>query len=278
MEINWFPGHMAKSTRDIENALKVADCAVYVLDGRAVRSCFNPKFDDVIKIPVVYVINKADCIPKEVAAGWVKALTSGDNVAIATSGADSSTRGKLTAAIKNACRKTLDRQRLRGLNAHIRAAVVGVPNTGKSTVINSLCGKARLVTGNRAGVTRTATWARVDETLDVLDTPGTLYPKINDRRIGENLAIIGSIRDEVLDVTEIAEALCSRLDGIDENILSSRYGEISGDESALIRVARARGCKIRGGELDLERAAALLIDDFRKGRLGKIALERADDE
>ncbi len=278
MEINWFPGHMAKSTRDIENAMKIADCVVYVLDGRAVRSCFNPKFDGMIKAPIVYVINKADCIPTDVASGWINRLSTGGNAAIATLGTDSSTRAKLSAAIKKVCAPTLDRQRKRGLNAHIRAVVVGVPNTGKSTLINSLCGKARLVTGNKAGVTRTATWARADSMLDVLDTPGTLYPKITDRKIGENLAVIGSIRDEVLDITEIAEALISRLDEIDPDILSSRYGAPSGDESMLTHIARTRGCKTRGGELDIERAAAMLTDDFRKGRLGKIALERADCE
>lgn len=278
MEINWFPGHMAKSTRDIENALKVADCVVYVLDGRAVRSCFNPKFDEIIKTPVVYVINKADCIPAAAAGDWVRRLSVRGNIAISVNGVDSSTRTVLAAAIKKVCAATLDRQKTRGLNAHIRAAVVGVPNTGKTTLINSLCGKARFVTGNKAGVTRTATWARVDETLDVLDTPGTLYPKITDRTVGENLAIIGSIKDEVLDVTEIAAALVSRLDGIDVGILSSRYGVNDGETDRLEQIARVRGYKIRGGNYDYERAAATVIDDFRKGRLGKIALERADCE
>lgn len=277
MEINWFPGHMAKSTRDIENALKIADCVVYVLDSRAVRSCFNPKFDEMIKVPVVYVLNKVDAVPKEIVSDWVNALSTCGNIAIATNGTDSSSRGKLTAAIKKACAPTLERQKKRGLNVHIRAAVVGVPNTGKSTLINCLCGKARLTTGNRAGVTRVAMWARVDETLDVLDTPGTLYPKITDRRVGENLAIVGSIRDEVLDITEIAVALISRLDGIDTAILSSRYGEMTGFDDRLEQIASARGYKIRGGELDYERAAVAIVDDFRKGRLGKIALERANE-
>ncbi|MCH5162528.1 MAG: ribosome biogenesis GTPase YlqF [Clostridiales bacterium] len=278
MEINWFPGHMAKSTREIESALKIADCVVYVLDSRAVRSCFNPKFDEMIKVPIVYVINKADAAPADIVTQWVKKLSTGGNTAIATNGTESISRGKLASAIKAVCAPTLDRQKKRGLNAHIRAAVVGVPNTGKSTLINSLCGKARLTTGNRAGVTRAATWARVDETLDVLDTPGTLYPKITDRRVGENLAIIGSIRDEVLDVTEIAAALISRLDEIDGTLLSARYGEITGSYGRLEQIAIARGYKIRGGEPDYERAAATVVDDFRKGRLGKIALEKADEK
>lgn len=275
MEINWFPGHMAKSAREIESNLKAADCVVYVLDSRAVKSCFNPTFDRMISLPTVYVINKIDTVTKEVADGWVKALSTDGNIAVAVEGTGSACRKKLLAAIKSACADTLAKQRKRGINEHVRAVVLGVPNTGKSTVINSLCGKARLVTGDRAGVTRAAKWARVDETLDVLDTAGTLYPKITDRRVGENLAIIGSIKDEVLDVTELACALISRLNDIDERILSARFGRSILPQTGLEEIAAARGYRIRGGEYDTDRAAAALIDDFRKGRLGKIALETA---
>ncbi len=274
MEINWFPGHMAKSTRDIESNLKVCDCVVYVLDSRAVRSCFNPAFDKMINVPIVYILTKSDCVPVQAVSEWTNKLNDGKNVALAVDATSSSCKKSVLAAIKKACADKLNKQRARGLNAHLRAAVVGVPNTGKSTLINSLCGKSRLLTGDRAGVTRAATWCRVDETLDILDTPGTLYPKISDRKTGENLAIIGSVRDEVLDRYELAAALVDRLDEIDSNILRSRFGDIDGD--AITRIAEVRGYKIRGGEPDVERAAAALIDDFRKGRLGKLALEKVD--
>ncbi|MCH5165146.1 MAG: ribosome biogenesis GTPase YlqF [Clostridiales bacterium] len=277
MDINWFPGHMAKSTREIEDSLRSADCALYVLDSRAVKSCFNPAFDKMITVPIVYVLNKTDTVDASDVDAWIKRLNSERNVAVAVEGTSSSCRKKLLAAIKNVCAPTLERQRKRGLNEHIRAVVVGVPNTGKSTVINSLCGKARLITGDRAGVTRAAKWARVDETLDVLDTPGTLYPKITERTVGENLAVIGSIKDEVLDVTELAFSLVGKLNRIDKSILASRYGkEIDGVE-CLDEIAGVRGFKMRGGAFDTERAAAALIDDYRKGRLGKIALEYADE-
>ena len=275
MDINWFPGHMAKSTREIENSLSYADCALYVLDCRAVKSCFNPAFDRMINVPIVYVLNKTDTVSDECVNEWLKALTANNNIAVAVEGTSSSCKKKLLSAIKTACAKTLEKQRNRGLNTHVRAVVIGVPNTGKSTVINSLCGKARLDTGDRAGVTRASKWARVDNTLDVLDTPGTLYPKITDRTVGENLAIIGSIRDEVLDVSELAVALISRLNCIDESILVARYGVTVDEQTGLDSVAQARGFKIRGGEYDVERAAKTLIDDYRKGRLGKVALERA---
>lgn len=275
MDINWFPGHMAKSTREIEANLKTADCAVYVLDSRAVLSCFNPAFDGMINIPILYVLNKCDTVTAECVDGWIAKLSDKNRIAIALEGNSASCKKKLLPAIKRACSQVLERQRNRGLNEHIKAVVIGVPNTGKSTIINSLCGKARLTTGDRAGVTRTAVWARVDSTLDVLDTPGTLYPKIIDRRVGENLAIIGSIKDEVLDSTELAVALIDRLNNINGSILVGRYGKEIDVTDGLDKIAMSRGFRIRGGELDIDRAAAAIIDDYRKGRLGKIALEYA---
>lgn len=277
MEINWFPGHMARSTREIENNLKCCDCVLYVLDCRAVRSCFNPSFDAIINKPVVYVLNKADTAPETSVSEWLDKLSRGDDIAVAVDGTSSSCRKKLLSAIKRACSAAIEKQRKRGALVHIRAIVVGVPNTGKTTVINSLCGKARLKTGNRAGVTRSAQWARVDESLDILDTPGTLYPKITDRAVGENLAVIGSVKDEVIDVSELGIALIGKLNRIDDGLLSARYGcDLESSVEGLEHLAQVRGFKLRGGEWDGERAAAALIDDFRKGRLGKIALERAD--
>lgn len=274
MDINWFPGHMARSMRDIEGNLGSSDCVLYVLDCRAVRSCFNPTFDRMITVPTVYVLNKADTVPENVVSGWIDKLNGSNTIAVAVDGTSCSCRKTLLTAIKRACAATLERQRNRGLNSHLRAMVVGVPNTGKSTIINSLCGATKRDTGDRAGVTTASVWARVDNTLDVLDTPGTLYPKITDNVIGENLAIIGSIRDEIVDKTELAVVLISRLNEIDESILAARYGCSVAGAEGLEAIAKKRGFKLRGGECDIDRAAIAVIDDFRKGRLGKIALER----
>ncbi len=136
MDINWFPGHMAKSTREIENNVKISDCVLYVLDCRAVRSCFNPAFDKLITVPVVYALNKADTVPAEVADGWRKKLSE-NGFAVTVSGVDAACRKLLLATVKRACAPTLERQKKRGLNEHVRVTVIGVPNTGKSTIINS---------------------------------------------------------------------------------------------------------------------------------------------
>lgn len=278
MQINWFPGHMAKSTREIKQNLEVCDCVVYVLDSRAVRSCFNPDFDAVINVPVLYVLNKADMVPPSAVKAWTAALAANDCGIVAVGAINSASRSALLAAVKEAAKARLEKQKNRGLNAHIRAMVIGVPNTGKSTLINLLCKSSALETGNKAGVTRNARWARVDGMLDLLDTPGTLYPKIHDRTVAENLAIVGSIKDELIDFCEIAIALISRLNKLLPEVLYDRYKCTETGMDGLEQIAQSRGYKARGGVYDTERAAHALIDDFRKGRLGKIALEYPHDK
>lgn len=278
MQINWFPGHMAKSTREITQNLEVCDCVVYVLDSRAVRSCFNPDFDAVINVPILYVLNKADMAPQAAVKAWTAALASNDCGIVAVGAINAVSRNSLLAAVKEAAKARLEKQKNRGLNAHIRAMVIGVPNTGKSTLINLLCKNSALETGNKAGVTRNARWARVDGMLDLLDTPGTLYPKIHNRTVAENLAIIGSIKDELIDFCEIAIALIERLNKLQPDVLCDRYNCIETGMDGLEQIAKNRGYKARGGVFDTERAAHALIDDFRKGRLGKIALEYPHDK
>ena len=174
-----------------------------------------------------------------------------------------------------ACATKIDRLKNRGVTAVIRAMVIGVPNSGKSTLINNLCGKAKTITGNRAGVTRGQQWVKIAPTLEVLDTPGTLYPKLDNREIALNLAFIGSIRDEVLDIHGLAIELIKRLSG--SGALERRYGTTLSDDpvESLRKIAVARGFLVKGGDADTERAAYAVIDDFRKGRMGKIILEKA---
>lgn len=278
MILSWFPGHMAKSMRMIEDNLRLVDLIFYVLDARAPVSCLNPQFDALCgNKPVVYILNKTDLADKDATARFVRLLASGKNAALALNATASGASAALAAEAKRLCGDKTERLKAKGVRSSVKAMVIGVPNCGKSTLINNLAGKAKTVTGNRAGVTRGKQWVRVNDYFEVLDTPGTLYPKFKDERAAYNLAFIGSIRDEVLDAGELAHKLIETLNGLSPEILRTRYGG-DGTVDGLDRVARARGFIMKGGETDPDRAAVAVIDDFRKGRLGRITLDAVMEE
>lgn len=279
--INWYPGHMTKSMRAIEKTIALIDVLVYVLDARAPKSSINPDFDKfAARLPVVYALNKADLADEAETAKWKKKLTSARTAAVAVDSTVSKSGGKVIAAIDRLCAEKRARYAAKGVKKSLRAMVLGVPNTGKSTLINNLVGKARANTGNKAGVTRGKQWFRVSDDIELLDTPGTLYPKLSDQRAARRLAYIGSIKDEVVDAFELAASLMEELCVLRPESIFARYGFTpSGDgKEDILRLAGARGYLVRGGEADEERAANALIDDFRKGRLGRITLDGADDE
>lgn len=273
--INWYPGHMTKAMRMLEENLRLADIIVYVLDARAPFSCINPNFDKFIeRLPVVYVLNKAELGDKQRINEWIEYLTAEGRKAIALNSTASGSTAPIVNAIRTLCGAKIEKYKSKGINITIKGIVLGVPNTGKSTVINNLCGSAKTVTGNKAGVTRGKQWVRVNPYLEVLDTPGTLYPKLEDQTIARRLAYIGSIKDEILDTYELACSLACELNGIDTNIIASRYKiTATNGEECIDAIARTRGYLLRGGIADTERAATSFIDDFRKGRLGAITLD-----
>lgn len=276
MIINWFPGHMNKSLREMEDRIKTVDAVVYVLDSRAPFSCINPELDRLSEgRPVIYVLNKADLVESSDSAKWATKLSKTGAGAVVLNSTATNAAKVLADKLRTACASKIDRLKNRGVTAVIRAMVIGVPNSGKSTLINNLCGKAKTITGNRAGVTRGQQWVKIAPTLEVLDTPGTLYPKLDNRETALNLAFIGSIRDEVLDIHGLAIELIKRLSG--SGALERRYGTTLSDDpvESLRKIAVARGFLVKGGDADTERAAYAVIDDFRKGRMGKIILEKA---
>jgi len=293
---------MTKALRLIEANVKLCDVIVYVLDARAPLSSLNPALDTIIgERAVIYALNKADLAPmgrvKEIAAK----LTRGNRAAAAIDSTRSNDAKIVINLAKKLCAAKLNKFAAKGVKVPLRAMVLGVPNSGKSTLINNLAGGAKTITGNRPGVTRGKQWVRADDYLEVLDTPGTLYPKIEDQNTALKLAAIGSIKDEVVDIRELAVNLVGMLNKIDKGLIANRYGIIDGisvvpsevegahgiassplasrndkttsPETVIKQIALKRGYLLQGGRPDTDRACMTLVDDFRKGRLGKIILD-----
>ena len=278
MKINWFPGHMTKALRTMEKEIKTVDFVIYVLDARAPKSSVNPKFQELIGgKPIIYVLNKIDLADDSVTDQFRKYFCSSNSTCLALNCTQSGIISKIESVSKTLCSAKIDKYRAKGLTAILRCMVLGVPNSGKSTLVNNLCGAGRAVTGNKPGVTKGKQWVRVTPTFEVLDTPGTLWPSFSEEWQGENLALVGSIKDEVFDVSELALVLIEKLQRLYPNALSLRYNVDTQDKTALEiyeDIAAAKKFMLRGGEVDYERTAKTIVDDFRKTRLGKITLER----
>ena len=275
--IQWFPGHMTKAMRMMEEALPAADGIIYVLDARCPAASFNPKLLKMAKSkPVLYVLNKSDLADSRV-DNLVKIFAGGSGNAVKINAANASSRKTILSALDKLVAEKRERNLQKGYNKTFRFMVVGVPNTGKSTVINLLAGAKRATTGDKAGVTRGKQWIRLDG-FELLDTPGTMPPAFENQRLALHLAYVGSINDDILDLDDISLALLEELYAKYPERLKERY-EISGGTplEMLEQVAKKRGFMLRGGEYDYERAERAVIDDFRKGRLGAITLDTAED-
>ena len=277
--INWFPGHMNKTLKQMQADSRLCDCFLYVLDARCPLSCINPEFVRVVGgKPIIFILNKSDLVEKAAIEQFKSYLISLGHSCVALNATISGNAKVIISAIKNILRDRIAKNQERNVNFIFRAMVLGIPNSGKSTIVNNLCGKGRAVTGNRAGVTRNKQWVKVDPFIEVMDTPGVLLPNFDDEDKAYNLAITGAVKDEVLYMPDIALRLISKLNAINMHILSSKYN-VDYDENTphidiLNAIAKKRGCIIKGGEIDLERVSKLLIMDFRNGKLGKICLEK----
>ena len=277
MEIQWYPGHMTKARRQMEEDLKLIDLIIELVDARIPGSSRNPDIDGLGRQKSrLILLNKADLADEEQNRRWLEYWKKRGCFALLVNSRNKATLRQIQPLVAEACREKLERDARRGIkNRPVRAMVAGIPNVGKSTFINSYAGKACTKTGNRPGVTKGKQWIRMGKGLELLDTPGILWPKFEDPEVGEKLALIGSVRDEILNGEELALSLIRYLTEAYPGVLSERYAlEEGGDAvSTLEKIAENRKCLTKGGELSYEKAAGILLDDFRSGKLGRITLE-----
>lgn len=277
MDLQWYPGHMTKARRMMQENMKLIDLIIELVDARAPASSRNPDIDQMGQSKSrLILLNKADLADERANQGWSAYF---QEKGFYTVMADARSRAGLKVIhgmIREACQEKLERDRRRGIkNRPIRAMVAGIPNVGKSTFINTFAGKACTRTGNRPGVTKGKQWIRLDKNVELLDTPGILWPKFDDPQVGERLAMIGSVKDEIVNIDELSLRLTAYLQEAYPGTLRERYGLEEDQEPAavLAGLARERNCLKKGGELDYGKAARLLLDEFRSGRLGRITLE-----
>lgn len=277
MHFQWYPGHMTKARRMMQEDIKLIDVVIELVDARIPLSSKNPDIDQLAKNKSrIILLNKYDLASVKHIEAWKKWYESqGFFVALVNSKSGAGVKA-VNEVIQKACKDKIERDRKRGIiNRPIRAMIVGIPNVGKSTFINSFAGKACTKTGNKPGVTKGKQWIKLNKNVELLDTPGILWPKFEDQTVGLRLALIGSIKEEILNVTELAMELVDFLNENYKGMIESRY-EIEGSEDSLEmirRIAEKRGCKLKGNELDIDKAGSILVDDFRSGRVGKVTLE-----
>ena len=280
VNVNWYPGHMTKAKRMMEENIKLIDLIIEVVDARIPLSSRNPDIDKLGQHKArLVLLNKADLADPKMNEEWKAYFKEKGYFVTALNSRTRDGMKAITAIVQEACKEKTERDRRRGiLNRPVRAMVVGIPNVGKSTFINSFAGKACAKTGNKPGVTKGKQWIRLNKTLELLDTPGILWPKFEDWQVGMRLALIGSMNDEILNMEEMAISLIQIITEDYKGVLEKRYGIEEEEDSLKIleAVAKSRNCIKKGEELDLPKAAALLLEDFRSGRLGRITLEKTE--
>lgn len=275
-KINWFPGHMQKALRMMEAEAKNVDALIYVLDSRAPFACLNPEFVRIIgSKPILYVLNKID-LADEKKIKEIKTKLPGENkLVIELNSTASGAIGLVTSSLNALCKATIEKYKNKGVNFFVRAMVLGVPNCGKSTLVNNLCGSKKAITGNKPGVTKGKQWVKLSNNIEILDTPGTLWPNLIDEAEARKLAFIGSIKDDVVEVEQLSLFLLEALLKTYPKELEERFSVQVENKTPLEimeEIAERRKYVVRGGEIDYERTAKAILDDFRKGRIGKITL------
>ena len=273
MFLQWYPGHMTKAMRMMESEVKLCDGIIYVLDARAPFACLNKKLSSLFgNKPVVYLLNKADLVSENELKKTISTFEGWGKLVVSTVGTGDKCSSVVYSAISKALAPVKEKYAKKGVKKVLRVMVCGIPNTGKSTVINSLCGNKRAKTGDKAGVTKDKQWLKLKD-LELLDTPGTTPPSFENQKNAEYLAYIGSLNDEIIDLIELSTDLISYINERYKGLLTSYYGVEIIDKTPhqiFSEIGKKRGCLIKGGEVDDERTAKMILSDLRKGKIGKI--------
>lgn len=280
--IQWFPGHMAKTRRKIKEILPLIDAVAEVVDARIPMSSRNPGLKSLIgDKPHIILLNKCDMADKAVTDGWIKYYKSQSIAAIPIDCKSGKGLNAFKDTVKTVLADRLETYAKKGMvGKPLRVMVVGIPNVGKSSFINRIAGNTKAKVENRPGVTRGNQWFTIDKQLELLDTPGVLWPKFEDQTVGERLAFTGAVKDRILDTELLAMRLLENLSADYRELLIKRYGELDFDCDSydlLSQIGKKRGMVIRGGETDTERAANMLLEEYRNCKIGFISLERAGE-
>lgn len=277
MKIQWYPGHMAKTRRDIQETVKMVDVVIELLDARIPLSSRNPDLDSMISgRPKIVLLNKCDLAEDGITSAWIRYFKTQGVAALAIDSITGKNINKVYQIVKEPVREKFERKAERGIVGRpVRALVAGIPNVGKSSFINKISLRAGTKTGDKPGVTRSKQWIKVNKEFELLDTPGILWPKLDDEMVGLHLAYTRAIKDEILDPEELSAHLLEELAILKPQAILQRYkveSEGTGLEM-LKKIGSRRGCIVSGGEIDTLRAAGIVLDDYRSGKLGKITLE-----
>ncbi len=285
VDIQWFPGHMAKTRRLMKENLPLVDVVVEITDARVPASSRNPEMKNLVGgKPRVVVLNKCDMADEALTAEWIEYYRTNGVRAVAMDCRSGKGLNKLVPTVKEVMKKELEKRAAKGMEGKpIRMMIVGIPNVGKSSFINRVAGGKRAKVEDRPGVTRGKQWVTLEKGIDLLDMPGVLWPKFDDKTVGEHLAFTGAIKDDILDTELLAMRLADLLNREYHSLLCERY-RLTDEETAGIEpydllslIGAKRGMKISGGEVDTERAAAMLLDEFRGGKIGRMTLEMPNE-